>query len=316
MISNPAATISFSRRMIILATISLLAFHCQASEQRVAKHKPRLSVEEQVETFIDRTNGYTIDLPHSFRLTSEHSGLLFFQTVEMPGTLIIKPTPGMGLHNVQVALRQGFQTDHIILKPTGAPISLNVNGGQGMALEVTGSIQGREVRGMLAGVFGGNQQGYMMLIGSVKERWQALLPSAQPILESLSIIPIEPGYDFERWQQRLIGSQLNYAEFYGGAFRGGAISSSIMLCEDGRFLQNTGNSSYYSDAWVKSYTYSGKNQHGKWDVRGVDQLSYLNFRSSKGGVNTADLTERDGYIFLNGQPYVLVPKQQCRLDPS
>jgi len=292
----------------------MVVYSAQATDQN--KRKPRLSIQEKVNTFVDRSNGYTIDLPHQFRLTGEHSGLLFFQTIEMPGTLIIRPSPGMGLHNVQMALRQGFQSEYIVLKPTGAPISLKVNGGQGMAIEVTGKIQGREVRGMLAGVFGGNQQGYMVLIGSVKERWQALLPSAQPLIESLSIIPVEPGHDYERWQQRLVGAQLNYAEFYGGAFMGGAFSSSIMLCEDGSFLQNTGNSDYYSDAWSESYTYSSQNQHGKWIVRGVDQLSYLNLNSSKGGVNTADLTESDGYIFLNDQPYVLVPKQQCRLDPS
>ena len=304
------------RRPVLLIALCLAVISVYASEHSQNQQKPRLSIDEKVKTFVDRSNGYTIDLPHQFRLTSEHSGLLFFQTIEMPGTLIIKPSPGIGLHNVQMALREGFKSESIVLKPTGSPISLKLDGGQGMAMEVTGQIQGRAVQGMLAGVFGGNQQGYMMLIGSVKERWPALLPSAQPLLESLSIVPIEPGYDYERWRQRLLGSQLNYAEFHGGAFMGGAFSSSIMLCQDGSFLQNTGTSSHYRDAWSESYSYSGKNQKGKWDVRGVDQLSYLNFRSSKGGINTADLTEREGYIFLNNQPYVVVPKSQCMLDPS
>ena len=151
----------------------------------------------------------------------------------------------------------------------------------------------------------------MLLIGAVRPAWPKLKLTSLPILESLAIIPVQQGYEHERWQQRFNGRRLSYATSYGGAFHGGALSQDIYLCGDGTFIQKTGQSQAYGDAWFGTYSYSSKKEKGNWSVRWADQTSHINFNFNRRGGMSASLAESEGYVFLNDTPYQVLPNDLC-----
>jgi len=265
---------------------------------------------EVTETYIDRSYGFSIELARDFKLSSEQQDLLFFKSPERVGTVIIRPRPGLTLSTVQAAMRNGFESKVITLVPKGVPMTLNINGGQGMAMEVSGSIEGREVRGTMAGIFGGDQQGYMVLVGSVRERWPGFENSALTMLNSFSINPVEPGYEFERWQQRLMGNSLIFVQGYGNYHVGGGSVSEYQFCSDGTFKQRTDTSNTYTGAWRRSTYGTTSKSKGTWRIQYRDRLPVLTMYQKSGSQNLP-ITDKEGYVFLGGAPYRFAQNTLC-----
>ena len=265
---------------------------------------------EVTETYIDRSYGFSIELARDFKLSTEQGDLLYFRSPDRVGTVIIRPRPGLTLANVQAAMRSGFESKAITLTPTGAPMTLNVKGGQGMAMVVTGRIEGREVQGTMAGIFGGDQQGYMVLVGSVKERWMGFENSAQMMLNSFSINPVEPGFEYERWQQRLMGKALIFVQGYGNYHVGGGSVSEYQFCRDGTYKQRTDTSDTYTGAWRRGTYGTTSKGKGTWQIQFRDRLPVLAMYSKSGSQNLP-ITDKEGYVFLGGAPYRFSQNTLC-----
>ena len=265
---------------------------------------------EVTETYTDRSYGFSIELARDFKLSSEQGDVLFFKSPDRAGTVIIRPRPGLSLSNVQAAMRNGFESKVITLTPIGAPMTLDVVGGQGMAMEVAGRLEGKEVRGTMAGIFGGDQQGYVVLVGSVKERWMGFENSALTMLNSFSVNPVERGYEYERWQQRLIGKGLVFVRGYGNYHVGGGVVSEYQFCRDGTYKQRSDTYDTYSGAWRRgSYSTTSKGK-GTWQVQYRDRLPLLTMYSKNGSQNLP-ITDKEGYVFLGGAPYRFMQNTLC-----
>lgn len=296
-------------RLLILGCLLLIAASVSASDAGDAR--PHLALPDRTNTFIDRSYGFQIDVPRHFELTGDESGLLYFQSSQKPGLIIIRPTPGMGLKNVQQLMRNGFESPITSLRTAGSPLTIDVRNGQGMTMAVTGEMQGQPVKGYLAGIFGPGGQGYMVLIGAIANKWPILEPDALGILETFGLIPVQPGYEHERWYFRLSGRRLVFVEGYGQPFEGALFSSDITLCQNGEFHSRQTSGSYYDDAYWGSSSYStSSRQSGSWSI-GYEGLPYLQANVNRGNVINAVIEYKDGYYFLEGRPYQVMPNKIC-----
>jgi len=294
--------------LILLTGLLTPVSQMSASE---AVRTPRFGLSEKTEIYVDRSYGFTIALLEDFRLSSEQGDLLFFQSPNRPGTMIVRPRPGLSLRTVQATLRNGFDNETIVLTPTGSPTTLQLDGGQGLAMEVEGKLQGREVHGMLAGIFGDNDQGYMILVGSVHERWLGFRLDALNMLKSFAIKPIQSGFEHERWQQRLAGMRLIFFEDQGTQFVGGAHVGEYHFCSDGTFFLRSDTTSTESDGWGQ-YTYgSTSKSRGTWRVRLENYYPKVVLRDKRSVVRIIDIAESEGHVVLNGLPYQFAVNELC-----
>jgi hypothetical protein len=263
-------------------------------------------------TFVDRRSGFSIDLPYQFQLTSEQRDVLFFQSPVRPGAILIKPTPGLTLATVQAAMRNGFESDRVKLTPIGSPMSIEINGGQGMGMEVEGEFEGVKIRGLLAGCFGPNKQGYVILVGAPVEEWPALEPITMPTLDSLTMFPARLGFEHERWQSRLTGRQLRYFDVAGYVFNWGAMSAEILLCSDGTFLERNESTGSYGGTFYRGTSSTVSRGKGVWRVQADSQRASLILDYSNDKRVNAPLSDGNGYIFVAGVPYSLTANSVCR----
>lgn len=295
----------------ILAVMLALCIGNTSFASDVTDARPHLALPDKTRPFVDRSYGFSIDLPVHFELVTDEAGLLVFQSSEKPGLVIVRPTPGMGLANVQQLMRNGFESQVTRLKTKGSPMSVGVEGGKGMTMAVDGSWGEREVAGYLAGIFGPGGQGYMVLIGAVANKWPILESEALSILESFALQTVQPGYEYERWAYRLRGKHLVFVAGYGRAFDGALFSSDIILCSNGEFHSAQGTTGYSSDPlWGSSYSYSGSEKSGTWSVRS-DGVPMLRVDFKRGGNKMAPIETDQGYIFLDGRPYEFRPNTFC-----
>ncbi len=308
----PTFVIRLSAFVTALVLVMLLASAGEIDASEQVKNKPRLGLPDKTRTYLDRSYGFSLDLSEDFELTSEQGDLLFFRSAQRPGTVIIRPRPDMSLSTVQGILRTGFESEQIRLTPTGAPRSVTVKGGQGLSMDVEGKIEGREIRGTFAGIFGGDHQGYMILIGSVKERWPGFESSARTMLGSFSIVPVEAGHEHDRWQQRMMGKRLIFVQGYGNYYNGGVGVSEYHFCSDGSYLMRTDSSDTYNDAWGSSTYGTTSKGKGTWRVQFLDHYPTLVMRANGGNQSSYPLSENEGYVFLGDMPYRFARNDLCR----
>lgn len=301
------------KRASLLASILLMSlltpFTSAAGSDAI--QEPGYVLAEKTEIYSDRSYGFTIALPKDFQLSSEQGDLLFFQSPDRAGTVIVRPRPGLSVSTVQAMLRNGFENEVIVLTPTGATTRLELEGGRGFVMEVRGSIEGRDVHGLLAGIFGENDQGYVILVGSIRARWQGFKHVALGMLQSFAVKPIQPGFEHERWQYRLNGRRLIYAEDYGTRFRGGIYVGEYHFCSDGTFFQRSDSRSTERYGW-SGYSYGTTDKsRGTWQVRIENNKPMVRMRNKRGGVEFVDIAESRGYVLLNGVPYQFAVNELC-----
>ena len=101
---------------LLLVVLSLLNIHFStfAAEPKT-QTSFKSEVNAQTKAYTDRTAGFSLQLPQDFRLSSEKAGLLYFQSAERSGTIIIRTVPGLSLSNVQVRLRNGLSAESITI---------------------------------------------------------------------------------------------------------------------------------------------------------------------------------------------------------
>ena len=291
---------------------SLLFVVAAASQSAASEFEARQPTRiDSIATYTDRSYGFSIKLARDFHLSSEQQDVLFFRSRERAGTVIIRPRPGLSVSEIQAAMRNGFETDRIKLTPTGPPESLNLKNGQGLSREVVGEVDGVEVQGTMAGVVGGNQQGYMILVGGVKGSWVGFKTSALAMLNSLTINPVEPGYDHERWEKRLQGYRLVFAQGYGSYIIGGAQVSEYHFCSDGTFRQRTDTTDTYSTGLRRSTYGTTSKSKGTWQVQIEQNYPYLRIVYKNGSQSTLPILDKEGYIFLGDTPYQMARNDLC-----
>ena len=301
------------RRMaeyLVLLTALLLVQTATASE--ASDVGPRRALPDRTWTFIDRTLGFSVALPRQFELTGDEPGLLYFQSREMPGLIAVRPVSNAGLADLQQLMRGGLSTASVLLKTAGSPLTLDVGNGQGMTMAAEGYYRRQPVKGYLAGVLGPEGRGYLVFVGAGTGKWPILEPRALSILDSFSVIPPEPGHEHERWQYRLSGKRLVFIAGYGRPFEGAAIAADITLCPVGSFHAKKGAGTYDHDPlWGSYYTWSGTQKAGSWQT-GQQGVPYLRIDFRRGGYRMAPLEYADGFVFMDGRPYDIMPATDCR----
>jgi len=275
------------------------------------KATPRFEVQEHTNLYTDRTFGFTLQLPNDFRLSSEQGDLLYFQSPERSGTMIVRTVPGLSLSTVQERLRNGLEAESITIKPTGSPETLQLQGAQGLIMNAGGTMQGREIFGKLAGVFGPNGQGYMILIGSVKERWLGFEGSANRMVNSFEVIEARPGFEHERWKFRLAGTRLVYFDRQGNYIRGAAYAEQYTFCRDGTFRSRLSSAQTESDAWARYTSSTGRKRKGDWSISYEGNYPYLILSNNRGPQQSFALSQSEGRITMDDVPFLFATNEIC-----
>lgn len=295
---------------LLMVALNLLNpnFSAHAAEPETT---PRFEVQEHTNIYTDRTFGFSLQLPNDFRLSSEQGDLLFFQSPERSGTMIIRTVPGLSLSTVQASLRNGLNAESITIKPTGSPETLQLEGAQGLMMDAGGNMQGREIFGKLAGVFGPNGQGYMILIGSVKERWLGFKGTADRMLESFSVIKAQPGFEHERWVFRLSGTHLVYYNQQGNYIRGEAYAEEYHFCRDRTYRSRFNAAQTESDGWGRYTSSTGRKSKGTWSVSYDGNHPYLVLAKNRGAQQMFALSQSEGRIVLDNAPFRFASNEIC-----
>lgn len=297
---------------VIRLAVFVIAQALIVAQLYAAEHKPRLGLAEVTRTYVDRSYGFAIDLPKDFRLSSEQGDVLFFQSHERAGTVIIRPRPGLTVSNIQSALRNGFDNEGIQIETFGSPETLEFNSGQGLRMESKGTVNGREVHGVIAGIIGGDNQGYMILIGSVRERWMGFESTALASLDSFTFTRVQPGFESERWEQRLKGTQLVFSNSRGNFIQGGAVAGGYHFCSDGHYLRRFDRISTETDGWSRYSQSSTDKGKGTWQVQLEDGIPRLYLTPKRGALEVLPLKYQAGEIVLGGVPYKFAVNKVCK----
>jgi hypothetical protein len=275
------------------------------------KSQARLEVQERTRTYTDRTSGFSLELPKDFRLSSEQGDLLYFQSPERNGTMIVRTVPGLSLRTVQARLRNGLNAEAITIKPTGSPETLQLQGAQGLMMDAGGNMQGRELFGKLAGIFGPNGQGYMVLIGSVRERWLGFQSTANKMVRSFKVIKAQPGFEHERWEYRLSGAHLVHYGQQGNYVSGSVYAEEYHFCRDRTFRSRFNAAQTQFNGWRQHTSSTGRKSKGTWSVSYDGNDAYLILANNRGPQQMFALSEREGRIVMDNAPFEFVTNELC-----
>lgn len=295
---------------IVMMSLSFLNADFSASAAEPSS-QIRFEVQALTSTYTDRTSGFSLELPKDFRLSSEQGDLLYFQSPERNGTMIVRTIPGLSLSTVQASLRNGLHAESLTIKPSGSPETLQLQGAQGLAMDAGGSMQGREIAGKLAGIFSPDGQGYMVLIGSVRERWLGFQGTAEKILGSFKVIPARSGFEHERWEYRLAGTHLVH---YGqqGNYVGGAIyAEEYHFCRDRTFRSRFNAAQTQFDGWGQYTSSTGRKSKGNWSVSYDGNYAYLTLANNSGPQQIFALSEDSGRIVMDSTPFQFATNELC-----
>lgn len=295
---------------LFTVALSLLntGFSASAAEP---KNQPRLAAPEQTRTYTDRSSGFSLELPKDFRLSSEQGDLLYFQSPERKGTMIVRTVPGLSLRTVQDRLRNGLHAETITINPTGSPESLQLQGAQGLMMDAGGNIQGRELLGKLAGIFGPDGQGYMVLIGSVHERWIGFRNTANRMISSFKVTRAQPGFEHERWEYRLAGAHLLHYGKQGNYTNGAVYAQEYHFCRDRTFRSRFNTAQTQFDGWSTYTSSTGRKSKGTWRVSPEGNDAYLMLLNNRGPQQMFLLSEREGRIVMDNAPFQFVTNKLC-----
>ncbi len=295
---------------LVMASLSFFNADLSASSAE-SKSQIRFEVQALTRTYTDRTSGFSLELPKDFRLSSEQGDLLYFQSPERNGTMIVRTIPGLSLSTVQSRLRNGLHAESITIKPTGSPETLQLQGAQGLAMDAGGSMQGREIFGKLAGIFGPDDQGYMVLIGSVRERWIGFQGTADKILGSFKVIPAQPGFEHERWEYRLAGAHLVHYGQQGNYVSGEVYAEEYHFCRDRTFRSRFNAAQTQFDGWGQYTSSTGRKSKGDWRVSYDGNYAYLTLANNSGPQQIFALSENSGRIVMDSTPFQFATNELC-----
>ena len=295
---------------LLLIALSFLNAHFSASAAE-PKNQPRVAVQEQTRTYTDRSSGFSLELPKDFRLSSEQGDLLYFQSPKRKGTMIVRTVPGLSLRTVQDRLRNGLHAEAISINPTGSPESLQLQGAQGLMMDAGGNIQGRELLGKLAGIFGPNGQGYMVLIGSVHERWIGFRNTANNMIDSFKVTRAQPGFEHERWEYRLAGAHLLHYGKQGNYTNGAIYAQEYHFCRDRTFQSRFNTAQTQFDGWSTYTSSTGRKSKGTWSVSPEGNDAYLILVNKRGPQQMFLLSEREGRIIMDNAPFQFATNTLC-----
>jgi len=225
--------------------------------------------------------------------------------------MIVRTVPGLSLSTVQARLRNGLNTESITIKPTGSPETLQLQGAQGLIMEAGGNLQGREIFGKLAGIFGPNGQGYMILIGSVSGRWPGFQGTADRMIDSFKVMPAQPGFEHERWVYRLSGTHLVYYNLQGNYIHGAAYAEEYHFCPDRTFRSRFNAAQTQADGWRQYTSSTGRKSKGDWRVSYDGDYPYLILVNNSGPQQTFALSESEGRIVLDNAPFQFATNELC-----
>ncbi len=266
----------------------------------------------QAARYVNQQAGFAIELPSGFRFDAEEDDMLYFNSTQSSGVLIVHSWPGLGSDEIQSAMQGGFHEEGINLTPVAAPDRIQIENGRGMAVKVKGVFLGHPVRGLLAGGSGDQGQGLVILAGALPDDWKGFRKLARKLVNSFAMIPIVEPPEVSKWKRWLSGRRLAKRSTYGDYSAGGTSSEDIYLCSDGSFLE----SSSLSESWGGNAGFgSGQGSSrgaGSWDVRPQDGNIRIIFSYHDGSQSWARLDEKDGNTRLNGSTYFVVENDQCQ----
>ena len=172
-------------------------------------------------------------------------------------------------------------------------------------------MQGREIFGKLAGIFGPNGQGYMILIGSVRERWLGFQGTADRMLDSFKVIRAQPGFEHERWVFRLSGTHLVFFDAKGNYIYGSAYAQEYHFCSDRTFRSRFNSTVTEFNGWSNYTSSTGRKSKGTWSVSYDGNYPYLILSNNRGPQQTFALSESDGRIVMDNAPFQFATNEIC-----
>lgn len=279
---------------------------------------PEVVAKPSADTFRDETAGFAMPLAGGFRFGGRQENIAVFVSNTTPGVVFIRSGERFTDEEIAEAVRSGYSDEGVALLPAGPGERLNPRGGRGQAVLVKGTLEGQEVRGLLAGFIGPAGQCFVLLAATTPAEWPKLEPAARRIASGVELsIPKAPPMD-EQWRQYFAGARLSYytsSQSYSGTRLEGGSSgaTTYYLCSDGRFFFGEKFRASFDVPQALGYVRTQDSSSGNWSVQanGAGQ-ALLTFSFHDGTVWRYRAQPSGGVVYMNSYKYFKGGHDRCR----
>lgn len=256
--------------------------------------------------------GHAFPLHGGFRLLGKDGAVVLFGSDTVPGLVIAMDSPGLTAEQIEEATHSGYVDANVHLVPSGEARALDIEGGSGTAIPVTGILDGAQVEGLLAGYRNGTGQGLVMLAATTPQQWPVLAPVGEEILAGVRLFEPEPAPVSESWVSWFSGKEITYMHTSGDASGGFSDKVVIACCSDGSFhYSGRSDMSFDIDAGF-GYSHDADSGAGTWTVTGPEEDAVLVLTFGDGAVRSYRLAHVDGKTYLDGERWFVVEGTRCR----
>ncbi len=153
--------------------------------------------------------GFDLQLPGDFHVVAEKGGGIILGSNVTPGLILIFPSASGTAADMERAQKQGVQEPAISMAPTGTIREVSAEGGAGKLIDVAGTMEQAQVKGLLGAYLrAGGNGGMAVLAATTPEKWSALQPFAEQIVRGVKFFQPQISDRLLKARQALAGHSL------------------------------------------------------------------------------------------------------------
>ena len=264
--------------------------------------------------------GFAFTAPTGWTLLDQNAEGALFVSADQSSYLVIEPHELTGRDALARAARRGYQNTGVVLTAASDPTPY----GDGVAVEMQGSVQGQEACAHAIGLLSPHGGGAIVLIAVGQAQWTAdAARVAETVAASFEFFAsaAAPAVIDLDWTTRLAGHCVAYMRSSGstgnavGGFATGSFTSDsakLYLYPDGSFQSGANHSASFDAGVGFGNVASSGAQAGQWTVVSQSGRDVLQLRNSDGSTGAYELTTNEqGHTFLDGDRWFVVSYQEC-----
>ncbi len=284
----------------------------QPAPQTPKPAAPQTTPQESAGRFTKKEDGFSLALAGGFFQINNQDGAYLLGSKTTPGLILVRPEPSLTPADVEEGMRSGHQEEGVNLVPSGSPETLKVKGGTGKMVPVTGTLDGAQVQGILAGFTAPSGPGLVVTALTTPEQWPNLKASAHTAIEDVHLFAPSVAPLVRQWDQKLRGMKMTYMSTFGDYQGGGSTKIVYALCSDSSFSYSGSDSmSFDIDAGFGS-SHSRAGGAGTWSIRSQGGQPTIHFAFNDGNQRTFQLSRQGSKTFLDNTRYFVTANDICR----
>lgn len=267
--------------------------------------------------------GYDILLPGDFRVLGEKGGGILLGSNVTPGLILVFPAPAGTAADLDRAQKQGIQEATISMAPRGAIRDAQAVGCTGKLIEVVGTLEQTQVKGLLGAYLRTEGTGGMaILAATTPASWPALQPFAEQALRGVRFYPPQISDRLLKARQALAGHSLvtsfnnsTVSQNSAGYHTGVATNTYTAwhCCSSGRARYEGARSNSFQGGGIIGYSESGPgSSDGKWALSAQGNDFLLTFHFDRGGTASWTISlDANENVYVDGTKVKVTTDNIC-----